>query len=145
MFHAAEDDGPRMALGCRLALAYAACHRTEDARTVIDELETRGGGTYSDRIITMWAESLVHAQTGEGDARASVDAAHVIAAATDARLEHAIAALARAKVLAALDDPDAADIADDAQRQLVGLGITGDGWARVFDEALAGVPSPERR
>jgi tetratricopeptide (TPR) repeat protein len=145
MFRVAEDDGPRMALGSRLALAYAAGHRSEDARAVVDELATRGGGTYSDRILTLWAESITHAQTGEGDARASVDAAHAIAAATDARLEHAIAALARAKVLVALDDPDAHDVADDAQRQLDGLGITGEGWARVFDDALAGVPAPERR
>ncbi len=144
-FRAAEDDGPRMALGCRLALAYAASRRSDDARAVIDELATRGGGTYSDRMLALWAESLVHAQTGEGDARASVDAAHAIATATDARLEHAIAAFARAKVLAALDDPEADEAADDAQRQLDGLGITADGWARVFDEALAGAPTPERR
>jgi hypothetical protein len=96
-------------------------------------------------MFALWAESLVHAQTGEGDARASVDAAHAIATATDARLEHAIAAFARAKVLAALDDPEADEAADDAQRQLDGLGITADGWARVFDEALAGAPAPERR
>jgi hypothetical protein len=144
-FHASEEDGPRMAIGSRLALAFAAGHRSDEARTLIDELETRGGGTYSDRILALWAESLVHAQTGRGDARASIDAAHAIAAATDARLEHAIAALARAKVFAALDDPDALEFAEDAQRQLDGLGITGDGWARVFDDALAGVPAPERR
>jgi hypothetical protein len=145
MFRVAEDDGPRMALGSRLALAYAASRRGEEARAVIDELGTRGGGTYSDRMLALWAEGLVYAQTGDGDARASVDAAHAIATATDARLEHAIAALARAKVLAAFDDPDAVAVAGDAQRQLDGLGITADGWARVFDEALAGVPAPERR
>jgi len=145
MFRVAEDDGPRMALGSRLALAYAAGHRGEEARTVVDELGTRGGGTYSDRMLALWAEGLVYAQTGDGDARASVDAAHAIATATDARLEHAIAALARAKVLAALDDPDAGAATSDAQRQLDGLGITAYGWARLFDEALAGVPAPERR
>jgi len=48
-------------------------------------------------------------------------------------------------VLAALDDPDALEVAEDARRQLDGLGITGDGWTRVFDDALAGVPAPERR
>jgi class 3 adenylate cyclase/tetratricopeptide (TPR) repeat protein len=144
-YEAADEDGPRMAIGCRLAIAYAAARRPDDARAVIDDLETRGGGTYSDRIIAMWAQSLVDAQTGLGDARASVDAAHAIAAATDARLEHAIAALARAKVLAALGDPTADEIAQDARVQLERLGITGEGWARVFDTALEGAPTPEHR
>ena len=45
---------------------------------------------------------------------APVDAAYEIATATDAPLEHAIAALARAKVLAALGTDDADDAADDA-------------------------------
>ncbi len=142
---AADEDGPRMAIGCRLALAYAAGQRPDDARAVIDDLETRGGGTYSDRIISMWAQSLVDAQTGLGDARASIDAAHAIAAATDARLEHAIAALARAKVLGAIDDPSAREVADDARAQLESLGITGEGWARVFDAALSGAPAPDHR
>jgi hypothetical protein len=46
-------------------------------------------------------------------------------------------------VLAALDDRDAAEAADDATRQLRGLGITAEGWVRVFDEALAGVVAPD--
>jgi class 3 adenylate cyclase/tetratricopeptide (TPR) repeat protein len=137
-----ETDGPRMALGCRLALAYAAAHRSEDALRVVEDLHDTAGGTYSDRIFLLWAESLAHAQTG-GDARATIGAAQAIAAATDARVEHAIAALARAKVLAALDDRDAAEAADDATRQLRGLGITAEGWVRVFDEALAGVVAPD--
>ena len=44
--------------------------------------------------------------TSGGDGRGSVDAAHAIATATDARLEHAIAALARATVYEALGDAE---------------------------------------
>jgi class 3 adenylate cyclase/tetratricopeptide (TPR) repeat protein len=135
-YGAADTDGPRMALGCRLALAYAAGHRPAQACAVIDDLRARAGGTYLDRLLALWAESIVQAQTGDGDARASVDAAYAIVAATDARLDQAIAALARAKLLHALGDADAAGAADDARRQLDGLGVSGEGWARLFDVAL---------
>jgi tetratricopeptide (TPR) repeat protein len=138
-YDAATDDGPRLAVGCRLALAYAVSHRCDDARKVLEEMNERSGGTYSDRMIALWAESLVHVQTGSGDGRGSVDAAHAIATATDARLEHAIAALARACVLEALGDDDATEVRDDAERQLLSLGITGTGWRRVFALALEGV------
>ena len=136
----AQDDGPKLGIGCRLALAYAVAHRCDDARAVLEELNERSGGTYSDRMIALWAESLVHVQTGLGDGRGSVDAAHAIATATDARLEHAIAALARAYVLRALGDAEADAAHDDAERQLDSLHITGEGWRRVFDLALDGVP-----
>ncbi len=135
----ATDDGPRLAVGCRLALAYAVAHRCDDARRVLEEMNERSGGTYSDRMIALWAESLVHVQTGSGDGRGSVDAAHAIATATDARLEHAIAALARASVLEVLGDAQASEVRDDAERQLQALHITGTGWRRVFELALEGV------
>ncbi len=135
----ATDDGPKLALGCRLALAYAVAHRCEDARDVLQTLNERTGGTYSDRMIALWAESLVHVQTGSGDGRGSADAAHAIATATDARLEQAIAALARAHILEALADDEAEATRDDAERQLDSLQITGDGWRRVFALAFEGV------
>jgi hypothetical protein len=135
----AEHDGPAMALGSRLALAYAAAGRVDDAQRVIGDLQARSGGTYSDRILALWAEGLAHARRGDRDARAAIDAAHAIATTTDAPLEHALAALARAKVLAALGAPDAAAVADDAQRQLDALGVAALGWRRLFDLALHGV------
>jgi class 3 adenylate cyclase/tetratricopeptide (TPR) repeat protein len=138
-YAAATDDGPRLAVGCRLALTYAVAHRCDDARRVLEEMNARNGGTYSDRMIALWAESLVHVQTRSGDGRGSVDAAHAIATATDARLEHAIAALARAYVFESLADPAAAETREDAERQLTSLNISGEGWRRVFELALAGV------
>jgi hypothetical protein len=141
-YASATDDGPKLGVGCRLALAYAVAHRCEDARTVLAEMNERTGGTYSDRMIALWAEALVHVQTGSGDGRGSVDAAHAIATATDARLEHAIAALARACVLETLGDDEAPDARADAERQLTSLQISGDGWRRVFAVALEGVQTP---
>ena len=140
----ASDDGPRLGVGCRLALAYAAAHRTDDARAVIDDLARRAGGTYFDRVIALWAESLVHAQTG-GDARAGVDAAHAITQATDARVDQAMAELARGLVLEALADADARTVRDDADRQLAALGLSGAGWRRVFSLALDGLTAAEPR
>ncbi|HWS46703.1 MAG TPA: hypothetical protein VN636_12635, partial [Acidimicrobiia bacterium] len=123
---------------CRLALAYSVAQRTDDARRVLDELSARGGGTYSDRIVALWAESLVDAQLG-GDARASVDAAHAIATATEARVEQAVSAIVRAGVLSAVGDPDAGEVRADAETQLATLGLQAGGWRRLVDLALAGV------
>jgi hypothetical protein len=132
----AEHDGAALSLGSRLALTYAAAHRPADALRVVGELDSRAGGTYSDRMFALWAESMARAQNHEGDARAPVDAAHAIATSTDAPLEHAIAALARASVLEALGDAEAEDVRRDAQRQLDTLRISGRGWSRLFDGAL---------
>ena len=139
----AADDGPALAIGCRLALGYAMAHRCDDARVVLEALNDRHGGTYSDRMIALWAEALVHVQSGSGDGKGSVDAAHAIATATDARLEHAIAALARACVLETLGDDDAAEARVDAELQLASLGISGAGWRRVFDLSLEDVQAAQ--
>ena len=131
-----------MSIGCRLALAYAAAHRPDDADLVIAEMKRRSGGTFSDRILALWSEAFVRTQQGAPDAREPVDAAYEIAIATDAPLEHAIAALARAKVLGVLGTDDAVSAAEDADQRLARLGLTCDGWARVFDLALAGISVP---
>jgi len=143
-YEASSDDGPRLAVGCRLALAYAVARRCDDARAVLNDMNGRSGGTYADRMIALWAEALVHVLTGSGDGRGSVDAAQAIAIATDARLEHAIAALVRSYVLAALGAEEAADAREDAERQLESIQVTGDGWRTMFDVALDGVGSGSR-
>jgi class 3 adenylate cyclase/tetratricopeptide (TPR) repeat protein len=139
-----NDDGPRLAVGCRLALAYAVARRCDDARAVLADMNGRSGGTYSDRMIALWAEALVQVLTGSGDGRGSVDAAQAIAIATDARLEHAIAALVRSYVLAALGADEADDARDDAERQLESIRITGEGWRTMFDVALDGARTEAR-
>jgi hypothetical protein len=136
------EDGPLMSIGCRLALAYAAAQRPDDAELVIAEMKRRSGGTFSDRILALWSEAFVRTQQGSPDAREPADAAYAIAIGTDAPLEHAIAALARSKVLAALGADDAPAAAEESERQLAELGLTCDGWARVFDLALLDVSVP---
>jgi class 3 adenylate cyclase/tetratricopeptide (TPR) repeat protein len=136
------EDGPVMSLGCRLALAYAAAQRPDDADLVIAEMKRRSGGTFSDRILALWSEAFVRTQQGAPDAREPVDAACEIAFATDAPLEHAIAALARSKLLGALGTDDAGAAAEQADRLLAAVGLTCDGWARVFDLALVDVSVP---
>jgi hypothetical protein len=135
-YAAAQYDGAALSLGNRLALAYAAAQRSEDALRVVAELHERPGGTFHDRLLTLWAEAAALVQTG-GDARATVDAALAIATTTDAPLEHALAQLIRGHVLAAIGAPEAAEVQADARRQLDVLGITGAGWSNVFDRALA--------
>jgi hypothetical protein len=128
-----------MSIGSRLALAYAAAQRTDEADAVIADIGLRPGGTFSDRVLTLWAESFVRTQQGRPDARDAIDAAYEIAVRTDAPLEHAIAALARARVLEALRTDDADAAAADAGDQLERLGLTFEGWLRIFDLALADV------
>jgi tetratricopeptide (TPR) repeat protein len=141
-YSGATEDGPTMAIGSRLALAYAAAQRPDDAAAIVAEVQGRSGGTFSDRVLALWAQSFARTQQAAPDARGPVDAAYEIATATDAPLEHAIAALARAKVLAALATDDAADAAADSDGKLDALGLTADGWARVFDLALANISVP---
>jgi len=137
-----SEDGPVMALGSRLVLAYAAAQRADDANLVIAEMKSRTGGTFSDRVLALWGEGFVRTQEGAPVARVPIDAAYEIAMTTDAPLEHAIAALARSKVLAALGTDDALDAAAEATRRLDEIGLAAYGWARVFDLALANVGVP---
>jgi class 3 adenylate cyclase/tetratricopeptide (TPR) repeat protein len=136
------EDGPVMALGSRLGLAYAAAQRPDAAEPVFADVHGRAGGTFSDRILALWGKGLVRAQQGAPDAREPIDAAYEIATATDAPLEHAIAALARSKVLRALGTDDADAAAADAAHRLGELGIRAEGWARVFDLALVDLSVP---
>lgn len=123
----------RDALGARVR--HRRTDRRRDARARRDR--ERRGGTYHDRVVAHWAEACARFRSGDGDARAPVEAAHAIATGTDAPLEHAIGAHVRALVLEALGTDDAAAVRADADRQLAELGIVGDGWSRLFAVALA--------
>jgi tetratricopeptide (TPR) repeat protein len=141
-FASAKEDGPAMAIGSRLALAYAAAQRPDDAAAVLADLERRTGGSFSDRMFVLWADAFVRTQRNASDAREPADAAYELALRTDAPLEHAIAGLARAKVLAALGTDDATDATEESSLQLDALDLTCDGWLRILDLALAGVSVP---
>jgi hypothetical protein len=124
-----------MSTGSRLALSLAAARRPHDALRIVAELQERAGGTYHDRLVALWAESAAQFQL-TGDGRAAVEAAHAIAITTDALLEHALAAHARAHVLEAMQAGEAEDVRADANRQLDALGISATGWTTVFRLAL---------
>ena len=93
-------------------------------------------------MFALWADAFARTQCDAPDAREPADAAYALAVGTDAPLEHAIAALARARVLAALGTEDAENAEEDATVQLEALGLTADGWLRIYDLALAGVSVP---
>ena len=134
-YTAAEYDGVALnwAAGSRSRTPRPAGQKT---RFVSSRAARAAGGTFHDRLLTLWAEAAALVQTG-GDARAAADAAHAIAVATDAPLEHALAQLICGHVLEAIGAPDAAEVQADARRQLDVLGITGAGWSNVFAQALA--------
>ena len=138
----ATEDGPAMSIGCRLALAYTAARRADEADLVITDMQLRSGGTFSDRMLALWAEGFVRTQQGAPNARKAIDAAYELAMSTDAPLEHAIAALARAKALCILGTADADEAAADADKRLEVLGLRADGWSRIFDRALADLTVP---
>ena len=134
------EDGPVMSIGCRLALAYAAAQRPDDADLVIAEMKRRSGGTFSDRILALWSEAFVRTQQGAPDARE----------AGRRRLRdrdrHRRAARARSRRWRAgrCSPPSAdTDAPAAAEESLASAkpnhGLTCDGWARVFDLALVDV------
>jgi thioredoxin-like negative regulator of GroEL len=132
-FDIATDDGPRAALGGMLAITFAAAGRADDARRVAAEVAQVSGGTYSDRMWRCWGEGFARLQQGEVDSGiAALDEAFDLAAATDSVVDQAIAALALAVGLAAVGDARAEPARADANRRLRALGISGEGWERVF-------------
>ena len=134
-----EDDGPRMSIGCRLALAYAAAADDRRRRPRSSpSSKQRAGGTFSDRMSRAVGRRFVRTQRRRPDAREPVDAAYDIAIGTDAPLEHAIAALrARQGARRARHRRCRATPPTSAPCQLEALGLTADGWLAVFDLALA--------
>ena len=138
----APEDGPAMSIGCRLALAYAAAHRADDAERVDRRAEQRTGGTFSDRILTLWADSLVRTQLG--------DARRVRARSTPPTTSrwHRRAARARDRRAGASEGAPRARHRrrrrgrDEAAQPARRARLTAEGWSRVFDLALAEVSVP---
>ena len=86
---ASPKTAPVMSIGCRLALAYAAAHRPDDADLVIADLKRRSGGTLLRSHARALGRGFVRTQQGAPDAREPVDAAY------DDRDRHRRAARAR--------------------------------------------------
>jgi class 3 adenylate cyclase/tetratricopeptide (TPR) repeat protein len=136
-YAAAENDGARTALGGLLALIHVANRDPEAALALGREVSHLRGGTYMDRLLLHWATGYAFAQLGAAtDAVAALDEAHAIAFATDARVDRAIASLARATAFEHLGIAAAHEARNEASLQLHSLGIDASGWNHLFRRAL---------
>jgi len=137
-YAAAENDGARTALGGLLALIHVARRDPSAALDVGREVARLRGGTYMDRLLLHWATGYAFAQQGAAtDAVAALDEAHAIAFATDARVDRAIASLARATAFEHLGIGAAHEARNEANLQLHSLGIDAAGWDLLFRRALS--------
>jgi class 3 adenylate cyclase/tetratricopeptide (TPR) repeat protein len=121
-----------------LALALAAGGQIERARTVAASV-IEGQGSYLDRAVALVADACAAAR-GQllAESLDSLDRAERLVAATQDQLAHAVIALARARVLEALDQPFAGGADAEARERLARLGIEARGWDNVFRLALTG-------
>jgi tetratricopeptide (TPR) repeat protein len=142
-FCAAEDDGPRYALGSALALALDAAGRPAEALAICDEISALRGGSYLDRLYSRLAVGFAFVQQGAAtDAAAAFDEAQIAAFATDSRLDRAIVIVARSYAYAALDLPAGNELGTEANLTLHGAGFDAHGWRTVF--ALASQNAPQQ-
>jgi hypothetical protein len=139
----ANDEGPLAALGGLLTIAYAAAGRADDALAVAEGGAKVEGGTYSDRLWRRWGEGFAWLQRGDVErGLAAIDDADAIAAGTDSKVDQAVASLARAIALAAVEHDHAEAARADARERLDALGVSGYGWQRVFSGAARPVAAP---
>ncbi len=128
----AADEGPRMALGSLLALAAASAGDATAALDLVRDLAALRGGTYMDRLILHWAAAVAHGSLGAAaDAVQALLDAQQLAFATDNRVARAVSLLVRARGLAVLGAPAAAEASNEASLALHSLGIGGEGWSRA--------------
>jgi class 3 adenylate cyclase/tetratricopeptide (TPR) repeat protein len=130
--------GPRSQTSAALALALAADGQIDEARTVAASV-IDGEASYIDRSMALIA--LACASVQAGDTPAAIDAldrATRVVAGTQDRLTDAIVALARARVLEALDQPFAGGAEVEAQDRLMAIRIEARGWDNAIRLALRG-------
>jgi tetratricopeptide (TPR) repeat protein len=142
-YAAVEEDGPLAALGGLMTIAYAAADRPDEALRVADAAAQVQGGTYSDRMWRRWGEGFARLRLGDAEnGIAALDDADAIAAGTDSKIDQAIASMARTVGLESIGHPHATAAREDTDQRLAELGITGQGWAAVFNAARpVGAPS----
>ncbi|HEX2849955.1 MAG TPA: adenylate/guanylate cyclase domain-containing protein [Acidimicrobiales bacterium] len=136
VFEDATSIGLRKAAGAALAVALAVARQPAAVERVAAELDAEGEGTYVDQMFVEVARGLAAAQTGdEAETRAHFEAARGWTAPTGDRMSQALAELARARALEALEAPDAGAAVEDATRRLSAMGITDTDWDAVFRRA----------
>jgi class 3 adenylate cyclase/tetratricopeptide (TPR) repeat protein len=136
------EEGPGVAAGAALALAYDACGRAEEALRLCDDLADRCV-TYLDHLQVAIARAFALVQLGDRPgAEQSLWRALEIADRTDSRLDQAIARLARARAWEAMGRPDADEAAHEAAARLESLALDAPGWNTAFTLAATGGTGP---
>jgi class 3 adenylate cyclase/tetratricopeptide (TPR) repeat protein len=132
------QEGPAVAAGAALALAYDACGRAEESLAICDELGDHAV-TYLDHLQLALARGFAQVQVGDtAGAEQCFWRGLEIADRTESRLDQAIARLARARAWAAMGRTDAGDAEHEATARLEALGIDAAGWDVAFRMATAG-------
>jgi class 3 adenylate cyclase/tetratricopeptide (TPR) repeat protein len=137
-----DADGTRSSYALSaLALAAAAGGDRTEVDQLRAEVDAALCSTYSDRATAGLAHLLCRSADGDRSAAADWDELVETVDATDDRVVRAIAALARARGLAALGSPDAAAAADEAGDRLQQLDLRAEGWQAIFDHVVGPVPA----
>ncbi|MCB1005223.1 MAG: tetratricopeptide repeat protein, partial [Acidimicrobiales bacterium] len=115
-----------------LALALVAADRVDEAIAAAGWVVASSQSTYLDRTQAHLAAALGHARRHDrGATLDAIAAAHAEVAATDDQLTSALVSLAEAQARSRLGD-DAGELRAEADRALVRLGITADGWKTAY-------------
>jgi tetratricopeptide (TPR) repeat protein len=130
------DVGPSGNILSAYALVLAANGDTAGARMQAGRVHALDGGTYLDHALAYLALACACAVDGDRDAAlAALDGADQRLSPTDDELAKAVAELARARVLEALDAPSAADVLAVARAALTELSVDAAGWDTLFTAA----------
>jgi class 3 adenylate cyclase/tetratricopeptide (TPR) repeat protein len=133
-----SQPGPRSQTSAALSLALAADGQIDRARSVATSV-IDGDGSYIDRVMALIALAGGSVQAGEGAAAIdALDRATRLVAGTQDRLSDAMVALARARVLEALEQPFAGGAEVEAQDRLMAIRIEARGWDNVIRRAVTG-------
>jgi len=132
----ATQDSWLAAVAGPTTLALAALGDVDRVARIAGSVRTLATGSYLDLLLVSYGAGLADARVGnERGAREELGSAVTAADGTDSLLDQAVARLALAHGLTALDTIDAADARSDADARLAALGITATGWATAFRTA----------
>jgi class 3 adenylate cyclase/tetratricopeptide (TPR) repeat protein len=125
------------------ALALVAGGRTEEGRRRANEALEAKDASYRSNVFARLA--LAAAAVRDGDratATAEIDVATRLISSTSDRVTAVVVAVARAAVLAALDEPFASGAEADAEARMAELGLLSRGWPQLFAVATGASAAP---
>ena len=119
-----------------LALALAATGERDEVLALADEVDQGGRSTYLDRLTAGIAAGLVLTREGAEEGLTRLSAQVETVDGYDDEPAKAIARLAEAAALTALELPSAAEATHAAEARLHALGISATGWRTAIDLVL---------